>query len=454
MPTLPTVQLRGQSPRLQLPEVGPPAGAYIAKGLDQFGEVMGKISDGADRAEAARRVAEARALFASAIDEEKINRPDADEFSVEASRRVDDLFAGAIETDNPRVRTLVQNALQDDLIRGKTIIRQETFRKKKDQGTADYLITKDQLAKSSVGADEAIQRKNASDLAVLQAGLVGSGYLTKEEAAKDRLAFTKKIAADTMNLAAAQQPRVFYDDFNAGKFSGNDPVDVQMALDIADRSTRAREDKIKRDTAWASREAERAFVGLAEKHQLDISELEDTAQFYQWSDEKVDKIKQMQIGLRESSPFSDKLIADALDPINKANPSMADVNRASQNLIGLSDRVSPDSREFRAAMDKLRGLHRSVRISSEMSENRAERNERKAQIDARREVTQLMNKYEPRLRADRRKAQQGDWYDRIDRMSPAEARSFVDQIRRDYEAKRKERSPTSLDLNEFKSLNK
>lgn len=43
MPTLPTVQLREQAPRRQLPQVGPAAGAFVAGGLQQLGDTMQRV---------------------------------------------------------------------------------------------------------------------------------------------------------------------------------------------------------------------------------------------------------------------------------------------------------------------------------------------------------------------------------------------------------------------------
>lgn len=237
MPTLPTYELRNQAPRTRYPEVQPGPGTYVARGLGQLSEgfdYQARLNDASDKTEAARIVSESRALFSAAISEENLSKGDYNEFRESATTRLTELHQKALETENPRVRGLVQGALQDDLIRSQTIIKQETFKKQKDKVGADYLTTMDQLSKSSVGADEATQRRNAADFSVLQASLVQDGFITREQAVKDAKKYRDDIAVHTANqmISNGAADQVLRDD-SEGRWNNIDPAARERVINAA-----------------------------------------------------------------------------------------------------------------------------------------------------------------------------------------------------------------------------
>jgi hypothetical protein len=427
--------------------------AYSA--VNEMQEGILKLQDGADRAEAMKGIAIGKARIANELDQLNLTIADPDEYAVKAREReqaVVDEISNSLA--RPRAKALFKDSFTEERIQTEGKINRGYILKTHGKQIADAEQGMNQLLESALTAEGQQNQAGIEQMAKdMQSNLVLSGAKKPEEAVKAVAAFRSEVKAQTMNLAAASQPVSFFERYNAGEFRGNNAVDVQRALDIAERSVKARDEKVARDTKWASREAERMYAGLAERHQLDLAELEATAQFYAWEPEKVDNIKRIQIGLRESNPNSDKLIADALDPINKPDPSMADINKASAALFATTSRgVSPDSREYRAAMDKLRSQLRSVRISNNVASSQAERKEAKARTDAKRELSQLMNANEPRLRADRRRQKQGALYDEID--AATDPRAIVQRQRQEYEAKKKETNQSTIDRSEFKSLNR
>ena len=416
-------------------------------------DAVDNLFAGAAKVEAARSVAEgvAESEGITQLNADKHDNPAV--FLAQNVTELENAYKARIDAaTTPRARELIRAGLSDNLIKAKYKSQHIFNLKTRDKMEADFVVATDLLKQSAVGGTDEEQAAAASDFGRLLAGQVAIGAKTKEQAAQLKIKFRDDVRADTMNLKAASQPVSFFEEYNAGTYKNNNAVDVQRALDIAERSQRARDEKVKKDTAWASREAERMAIGQAEKGQLNVEELDRTAEFYQWPEEKTDKIKQIQLGLRETNPNAQALIADALAPIIKPDPSMADINTAGKKMIALADKVDPKSREYRAGMDKIRALLRSTRISNEIQTNQAERKVKEARVTAKRQITELMNKNDPRLNAVRRRQQLGDAYDQIEGMTPAEARSFVESKRKEYETKKTNKSNSDKAIDDLMGL--
>ena len=80
MPNIPTVQLDDRASRRQLPELGTPGAAYVARGLDDLAHDFQRISEGADIAERTKLIGEAGAGFEMLIQKHGLETTDPEEY--------------------------------------------------------------------------------------------------------------------------------------------------------------------------------------------------------------------------------------------------------------------------------------------------------------------------------------------------------------------------------------
>lgn len=433
MPTLPTV------PELQQPIGVPRKPAGNAWGeLEQVfkgaGEVFANIQAGADAAERTKLTGEGSANMSAALADAKIQYPDPEEYRANAPAAVQQAYDAALaKATNSKNRRAVEASLANDLIAARQHTLVSYFEKKKDVANAGYVDSLDQTAKQAILEPDPDKRNEIlKKITPLLGERVASGYMKHEEAAKDALKLLKDVEAGRMELSARQTPEKFSEDVEKGVWKTADGVAVQRALDIAGKVSDA---KARRDaTAGKVQDDEnyRGFEQQAEARKLDLNDLESKAARWGWDKNKVDRLKNMQMGLRSANPNEAKLIFETMRPVSLAiRPTEKQINDTDNALNRLAqDRsLSVDSVEFRGAKENLRSLARSISIQGDIKD-------RETKFDANSAVHNLYNKFYPGPKDERMSSEIADHILKIAKMPQQDRKPYIDTLEKKLEKDR------------------
>lgn len=181
-------------------------------------------------------------------------------------------------------------------------------------------------------------------------------FVMRDEQEKLKAQFRDTISKDFLYEQARKDPLGFAQRVEEGEFKGLSSQYLDEALSIAGRVASAADVRSAKIDKARSDVAENVFTERAKTHQLNEAEFLDAARYYKWDERKIDTILRLQYGVRLSSPYAERLIADALSPVNKVVPTVQDVREANQRLTALSDRIDSHSVEMTQAFNKLRGI--------------------------------------------------------------------------------------------------
>lgn len=280
-----------------------------------------------------------------------------------------------------------------------------------------------------------------SSLNGLFAGAQKSGFFKAEEIANMRAHAQGELLA----ARAQRDPYGFQDEVEAGKISqGVRAADVDRALSIAERTINQRRDREQKADKGRADAAERAFFDQAINRQLDEGQLERAAGWYNWPKDKVDRIKRINLGLREGTPHGEKLVIDALAPVSKVDPTLGDVSRAEANLRNIGDKVSTDSAEYRRAVNQLRALKNSLTPGTPGNQ------ERQLRSDARRRLNQLMMQYDVTGEPELKGKLLGD----IETMPAANLKGFLVGLENQWKARQQQGAEQLKGIQGLRSLGK
>ena len=181
-------------------------------------------------------------------------------------------------------------------------------------------------------------------------------FLMRDEQERLKEHFRDTISRDVLYDKATKDPVGFAQAVESGGFKGLSTQFLDEGLSIASRILADRDRRDAKADQGRSDAAERAFTARAQAHTLDEADLQQAAVWYKWDKNKVDQILRLQYGIKMGSPDAERLIANALAPVNKVAPTMEDVKQTERNLAALGDRVSSTSTEYTQAVNKVRGI--------------------------------------------------------------------------------------------------
>ncbi len=417
--------------------------------VNDVGETLFKLNDGADKANATKFAA---IYKANGEDSLKLNAQritDPEEFRTKTAEELKIHQENAFSAvRSPNARKYLEALIGDDAKKFQTQLEFEHYNKIKDGALGDTTQALDSLEKAAIAEPNDDNRRGIAQMVGnLIGGMTKNGYMKKDDAGKELVRWRNRVESERLNLEAAQDPVGFYVRYKSGDIKG-DSTAVQRALDIAGKVAdhNARQDKTIGDAV--SRMAERAFEQRAEKRELDVDQLNEAARWYGWPKEKVDGLINMQIGIKVASPYEKQLIEHAMTPVDSnARPGAGNVATAERNLRQLlKDRnVSADSQEYRGAMRRLQGITRGLDISGDMQERRTE-------FDARQGISDLYHQYLPGNNSPRVTAERAEHMRKVDAMPANERRAYVKELEQKFEKQKRENQGPQLQREKLRGL--
>ena len=269
-------------------------------------------------------------------------------------------------------------------------------------------------------------------------------YLQADEKQRIARAFTDRVQTDWLALQAANDPLGFSPLALRGKV---DSLALERAGNIADKELKARDERNRRLNEDLGRDIERAFWQQAQAGTLDRDRLDSAADWLRWPKDKVDNLWRTQLGLKTSSPEADALLAAAMDPVNKVDPTMQDVDQAWENLTGLAADVSRKSVEYQRQVTRLRA-HRDAL----MGRGKAEDNRHRAETMRRLGI--LLDKHVRKSRHPRYAQQMAKWREDVMLRPAAELPGLLIQIEKDLMDAAKGSADVQKDIEGLKGLRK
>lgn len=452
---------------------------HFSRDLDETAHLLSRISAGADTAESTKLIGQGTAGLEAALQEGKLQYEDPEEYKNFVDNAIQTTFDNTISgATNPRTKERVQAHLADNVIRAKKSAEFGYFEKKKDRAIAD---TDTALKQFSEMAIKEPSDENRNGIYKMAGALVGEmkahNFFSAKQAVDTMQEFNKKVVGDRMAIMAANDPLGFDEAVVTNKFPDADAIMIERAMNVADKAIEANNRRENALNKARSGSAERAFVERAQAHTLDEGQLAEAARLYSWDKDKVDKILRIHKGLKENSPHSEALIADALEPVlTKMNPTLGDVRQANQKLTRLVQAgVSPDSMEYRNAMrviqsmeDRLtnqgfaatgRQLAEQNRSIADQNRQRAEENRRRADAernirDSKNKLNNLRNFYQPDMDPEDKRKQTAKDNLTLEMQKPEERQQFVKDREKELADKAKARSTWKPSADALKRLQK
>lgn len=247
-------------------------------------------------------------------------------------------------------------------------------------------------------------------------------FLFADEQEKLKEGFKSKLGADWLGYQAVTRPFEFDPIALKGQF---DPKAVETAFNLAQgkiNQIRVADERADRELG---EKMERVYEGQADRRQLDEAALRRSQAKFNWSEAKVQGYIRQNMGLRLASPVEEKMIADALEPINKLNPSPADVREAQSRLSRVPELASTP--QYRQAQNQIRARQEDVqgpRTTIKSARNTTAR--RIHNILEERFGSKIPNRYKKQL---------GAWRQHIDTLnSEAELKAFEAEVRQDVQS--------------------
>ena len=269
-------------------------------------------------------------------------------------------------------------------------------------------------------------------------------YVQADEKQRIARAFTDRVQTDWLALQAANDPLGFSPLALRGKV---DSLALERAGNIAEKELKAREERNRRLNDDLSRDIEAAFWQQATKGKLDRDRLDSAAEWLRWPKDKVDHLWRTQLGLKTSSPDAEALLSAAMEPVNKVDPTMQDVDRAWENLTTLSGDVSRKSVEYQRQVSRLRNLRESITGRGNADENRQ-------RAQTMRRIDLLLDKHIRKSRQPRYAQQLATWREAVMLLPAAELPDFLNQIEKDLIDSTKVNADVQKDIEGLKGLRK
>lgn len=433
MPILPSVDRRPGA--IDVPRYPRGSGfGEFGKALSIAADTFAQVQAGADAAEITKLTGEGTENLNIALQKAEQENADPETYKAAIVPALDDAYASTLaQATNDRVRKRVEANLANNRLQATQLAELGYFKKKKDTAEGNWVVSMNQVVKQAVAEPDAARRDEiVRGLFPLIEARIKNGFTTHAQAAKDALAIEKAVQSGRMELEARQTPEKFTEDVEKGAWATADGVALQRALDMAGKVSDA---KARRDAAAGKVQDDdnyRNFEKQAEERKLNLADLESKAARWGWDKNKVDRLKNMQMGLRSANPDEAKAIFEAMRPvaleIRPTAKQIDDVDRA-LNRLAQDRSVSVDTTEFREAKEKLRGLSHSLSVQGDIKE-------RQSEFDARSDVHTLYNKYFPGPKDERMIAEMADHVWKLRTMSRQERDSYIDGLAKKLEKDR------------------
>lgn len=423
---------------LQLPRMQagyqPGAGEYIGKGLGEIAQTVQQIQSAYDSSLAHRSARDLNAEMQATVTKADQEIMDPEEFAKEATARVQETRRAGLDTvkDNYRVHGYVSDNSSDDLIKRQREISILKQKKLIDQEKGNFLLEQDRMQQDATKAvsigDDKLFDAVYNQYQNRQAERLARGVIKLDDASKESLAFRDTAQKNGLAIFAASKPWEFVDMTEAlskepttdlekeqrdkavaflSKFKGED---IQRSTEISDRVINAQINKAKEANKRESIDAERFFIDAAKNKNVDAVyepktppgatpprlTLKDAQIKYEWSEDKVNRIKRIEVGLTTSSPESDVLVANVLSDFYKNdNPTLGDVTRAHKRLLDLAPQVSLDSSEMRSAFRMLQDKKASLLLRGTIEGNRERAQENQLRSKAKERFRNYLRSNDP-----------------------------------------------------------
>jgi hypothetical protein len=238
--------------------VGVPGAAYVGRGLDELGESLQRIQNGADAAEKLRLEGQASAGFQSLIQKHDLETADPEEYKAALAEALPTLHSETLnQASNPRVRRAVEASLADNYGRAQKVAELGYYKKKQDKMAGDFVVAEDQMIKAAVGVGDE-NRKGVEQMhSAALAQMVHSGGMKFEEANKRKIEFNKKVLMGTANTEIEADPTIFLRNLAGGKYEMLDSDTRRSLLRSANAQVTSAITMQKRDQELKREQAER-----------------------------------------------------------------------------------------------------------------------------------------------------------------------------------------------------
>ena len=428
--------------------------AALGQAIGHVGQAFGEIAKAQAKAEADQRQQELQAFDAetwTALDVgakllrvQQAETDDPEEFQRITAKGFMDLHQTAQQQagSDPDRRALVEKRYQQ-------ILRSEsdtfatglsTRRRSKSRASLSRLEERTRERMLETTDAEELHRLNGE----FRVAVEDAPYIQADEKERIARAFSDRVQTDWLALQALQDPLGFSPLALKGKV---DSLALERAGNIAEKELRARDERNRRLNEELSRDLERALWKQAEVGELDRARLESAADWFRWPKEKVDAIWRTQLGLKTSSPDADALLAAAMQPVNKVDPTMRDVDQAWENLTTLAGDVSRKSIEYQRQITRLRNLREAVTGRGNADENRQ-------RAQTMRRIDLLLDKHIRKSRQPRYAQQLAVWREAVMLLPARELPDLLTQIEQDLINSTKRNADVQKDIEGLKGLRK
>lgn len=405
-------------------KVGASAWEGAGKGLNDLGDTLIKLQDGADKANATRLAADYKANGEGTLklNNQQISDPEQLKITNDEAltQHRETAIAGA---RSKQARTYLENLISDDTKRFAFQSQFDHFAKIKTRAEDEFVASKDQLFKSALNEPDEANRSGVYRMfGQLVGNMNANGYMNDPK--KELTEFHNKVRNTSMALEAGQQPDKFTENYLAGKYKDADPVEVQRSLDIAGKTY---DQRARRDAAQgkiASDAAERQFEEQAAERKLDVNELRKAQRLYGWEDQKVNGLIKMQIGTVYANPYEEQILKDAMKDVDMSVEYNIGQIRSSNAKIDnaiKAGKLSADTDGVRSAKRHLQGMADRLRVTGDIKAKDAE-------FGGRRTVASLFQKYFPGVRSPGVNSAFGDHLLKIGKLKPNEIEPYLDKL--------------------------
>lgn len=357
--------------------------------------------------------------------------PDTDTWESEAMVFEKDLRARKLnETADPMTQAALKTAIDKDYARNIIDVRIAAAKTKTGQQIAyadnqEFVLSREVALEPDPAKKAELTGRYMGIINALASGPRPS--LAPDDAEKRRLRFAEKVDEQGLLVEAENRPLDVADKLQSGQFNNADPIAKERALNIAERVVTARDRRENQANKARADIAERVYRDQAENKQLDEAQFDAAARWYKFDQATIDGIKKMQYGIKMPSPHGEKLIVDAMEPVNRVDVTLPLIEQANRNMTDLVGRGLVDSTtpEFRQNMSRLRFLKDILTPGTPASQ------ERQARGDGRRRLAQLMMQYDLRSETELR----GQLLGQIETMPVGSIPSFLSQLEQQWKAR-------------------
>jgi hypothetical protein len=228
-------------PRMDIPS-GPNPLQYLGKGLQEFSNDLTLAQHTADKAEAARSVAEGGIEFEGILQQNKDTIQDPQQFFTKSTDDVKNAFQSRLDkATTPQARALIEAGLSDNVLKAGYQTKHLQFEKTKDKALGDLDATEEFLTSSALESPE--KRDQAMSIYGNLVGTAkGAGVLDEQSTFKRLDSFKKKVMLKGADAQVRTSPGGFLADVDAGKWNGLD-LDSQIKFSDQARAKIEADDK-------------------------------------------------------------------------------------------------------------------------------------------------------------------------------------------------------------------